>query len=156
MGTVVGTPRFPEPDARSAEERAAEVAITGPPPADEAAARDECENAFQNRLWPGDDGFGLPYVDDGEDLAASRQQLFARFGAIADRVTSTVELVKFVNDREAVLWWQPLLDEKPVLSLMEARMVRAADGAWKVTRESMRSTFQLAGIHCPPEPPRHA
>jgi hypothetical protein len=155
LGTVVGAPRFPEPDERSAEERAAQVEVTGPPPADEAAAHEAAEHAFQNRLWPGDDGVSMPYVDDGDDLASCRQQLFARFGTIADRVTSTVELIKFVNDHEAVLWWQPLLDERPVLSLMEARMVRT-DGTWKVTRESMRATFQLAGIHCPPEAPRRA
>jgi hypothetical protein len=154
-GSVVGAPRFPEPDARSAEERAAEVEADGPPPADEASAREECEHAFQNRLWPGDDGWSMPYVEDGDDFAPARQQLFARFGTIADRVTSTVELVKFVNDHEAVLWWQPLLDDKPVLSLMEARMLRA-DGAWKVASESMRATFRLAGIHCAPVPRRRA
>lgn len=152
-GALMGAPRFPEPDERTADERAAEVEVNGPPPEDEQAAWKEAEHAFQNRLWPGDDGVSMPYVDNGDDLAACRQQLFARFGTIADRVTSTVELIKFVNDHEAVLWWQPLLDDKPVLSLMEARMV-LSDGAWKVSRESMRATFQIAGIHCPPDPPR--
>ena len=151
-GSVMGPPRFPEPDERTAEERAAEIAVDGAAPADEATARDECEHAFQNRLWPGDDGFTMPYVDHGDAFAAPRQQMFARFGTIADRVTSTVELIKFVNDHEAVLWWQPLLDGTPVLSLMEARMV-LVDGTWKVTSESMRATFLIAGIHCAPDLP---
>ena len=151
-GSVMGPPRFPEPDERTVDERAAGVAVDGPPPADEEASSAECEHAFQNRLWPGDDGYSMPYVEHGDTFAAARRQMFARFGAIAARVTSTVELVKFVNDHEAVLWWQPLLDDKPVLSLMEARMVRV-DGQWKVTSESMRETFLIAGIHSPLDAP---
>jgi Clp amino terminal domain, pathogenicity island component/ClpX C4-type zinc finger len=130
---------------------AARITPTGPPPEDEDAAGAAVIDVFLRRAEASEDGESLPNVVGGENLGQCQREIRIRVGEIASRTTTTVELVKFLNDHEAVLWWTVMLDGRQVLGTREGRVV-LVDAAWKVTRETMCAGFALAGVQCPPPP----
>jgi len=150
--SMMEQPRFAALPQETVDVLAARIEPTGPPPADIEDARAAVIDVFLRRAEASEDGESLPNVVGGENLGQCQREVRMRFGEIASRTTTSVELVKFVNDREAVLWWTVTLDGRPVLRAREGRVVLVGQD-WKVTRETMCAGFALAGVQCPPLPP---
>lgn len=131
----------------SVDELAQDVPVLGPPPADEAAALAQVTDAFARMDELSPDGRDLLLVERGEGLGdclrAAGQQVRGAKG------TFDVRHVKFVSDREAVVWYQVRVDGRPVLAEMEGRAVHL-DDRWLVTRATFCQLMRLAGVTCPP------
>jgi len=57
-------------------------------------------DVFLRRMEISDDGASLPNVHNGDDLIPARLQIQARFSGIASQTSTTVELVKFLLERD--------------------------------------------------------
>jgi hypothetical protein len=134
---------------------------TGPPPADEVAARAGVEAAFRNLNERTADGRGLENVEYGEERGAQASRVEGRVNVMATRTVNVAEHVKFVDAEHAVVWLTTmLLDGRPMLGPIRRRECRAVlvDGRWKVAYESVRELWALADVQIPPrgEQPRAA
>jgi hypothetical protein len=125
---------------------------TGPPPNDEEAARAEVIDVFLRRGELSEDGTALPNVEGGENLGVAQQEVERQYGAFIPRTETIVEVVKFVNERQAIVYWSSTFNGQPVRGPQFTALV-LVDGDWKVTRDSMCQQFASIGIPFPPEPP---
>jgi hypothetical protein len=130
---------------------------SGPPPADETAARTAISQAYADMGEIDEDSGTVPSVEGSAGLAVCRQQATeiarARFGGQVPDVTVvfTVDVVRFVNDREAVVTYTAditgslniTLRDRPGRSIL-------VDGQWKVTRETFCEWLRVGGVECPP------
>ena len=128
----------------------------GPPPTDEDAARTAIKEAYA-ALGVDDEATGsVPSVEGSEGLAACRDQARERarmqFGHDPQVETAfTVELIRFVNDHEAIVSYTVHITGERQITLAD-RPGRAivVDGQWKVTRETFCDWMRVGGIECPP------
>lgn len=135
---VAFPPTLPEPD--------------GPPPAEEARAREDVIAAFTvTSAGTSTDEERLARVDDSEGLAELRRQVLVHFPqAPLDQISARVEEVRFLNRRTAAVRYAIVL---PGYSIPEfpnriGRAVLVGD-TWKVTRETVCADLLLGGVTCP-------
>ena len=129
------------------ENMAAQHTPTGPPPEDEEDALIDIGTAFEKMLTPNDDGEELRYVERGENLADSAAEVRRRFPQAVE-AGLRVERVKFLHDREAVVWFS-----SPLVGIREGRAM-LINGSWKVSRATYSALIAIAAVGCPP-PPHH-
>ncbi|MGH9015727.1 MAG: hypothetical protein ACRDZ1_17565 [Acidimicrobiia bacterium] len=132
-------PGLPEPD--------------GPPPADDAQARDGVIEgltvAYAGASTPEE---RLSRIDDPEGLEGARQEVLVHFPLVPlDQVSVRVEEVRFLNPTTAAVRYTIVL---PGYSIPEFpnRICQAmlVDDTWKVTRDTVCHDLALGGVTCPP------
>jgi hypothetical protein len=129
------------------EQLAAQHIPKGPPPMDEATARQDIERAWVHMGERSQDGAGLVYVERGENLGPSSEEVQNRFPQfVYEGAGSPPERIKFLGASEAVVW-----SSHPVIGIREGRAV-LVDGKWKVSRATWSGLLAGAGIVCPPPP----
>ena len=151
--TTFGAVPVGEDESSTLEELAARFEPSGEAPEDEPAARREIAYVFSNHLERGDDGHSLRNVEDGENLGDCADQVIARYGRIRDQTIQHIDQILFLNATEAVVWWTSQIDGQPIggFHRREGRALLIA-GTWKVSRATLCSVFQIAGVVCPPPP----
>jgi hypothetical protein len=125
---------------------------TGPPPEDEDAARQAIEYAFTDPMERSADGNSLVNVEDGAALTPYADQVIGRCGWFIAERENVVELIKFLDATNAVVWTTVKLKDRPPYPIriyQEGRAV-VVDGRWKMARETICERWARAGVHCPP------
>jgi hypothetical protein len=124
----------------------------GPPPRDEAQARNEVIRAIEvATAGSSTDAQRLASVQDSEGQVELREQILVDFPQVPlDRITARVDEVLFLNRTSAAVRYTILL---PGYSIPEFpnRIGRVVldDGTWKVTRETVCADLALGGVTCP-------
>jgi len=121
----------------------------GPPPENEEDARIDVGAAFEGLRTLSDDSSALVNVQGGENLGPCAAEVRRRFPQQATGGQMRVERIKFLHEREAVVWF-----EVPYLGRREGRAI-FVDGRWKVSRATYCTLIALAGAQCPPPPDLH-
>jgi hypothetical protein len=132
-------PELPEPD--------------GPPPENEAEARQAVIDAF-TRVYTGDDpggqSEGFADVDDPTGIAEAVEVVRQSFpGALTGTNTVRVDDVRFLNPTTAAVRYTILLPDYSIPEFPN-RVGRAVlvDGSWKVTRDTICHDLALGGATC--------
>jgi hypothetical protein len=131
-------PRLPKPD--------------GPPPRDEAQARNEVIRAIEvATAGSSTDAERLASIQDSEGQVELRQEVLVHFPQVPlDSITARVEEVRFLNRTTAAVRYTILI---PGYSIPEFpdRIGRVVldDGTWKATRETACADLALGGVTCP-------
>lgn len=128
---------------------------SGPPPADEEAARTEIMDLFAKVLETHDDHGGLDLVQGGSNLGPSLEQARARVGGTTANTVTTLSVtaVRFINARAARVAYD--LDVRGGFNTRLNDRLGAAvltDDGWRVTRETVTELLAMAGVTCPPTP----
>ncbi|MEY2420980.1 MAG: hypothetical protein QOI95_1047 [Acidimicrobiaceae bacterium] len=130
------------------DELAANHVVTGPLPVDEPAERERVEHVIKLIGTASDDGEDVPAVDRGEGLGVCLRTAASRVNATEPTVIE-VDHMKFLNDREAVVWYSLSVGTNRYIQRQEARAIRV-DGDWFVSRASFCELMARAGVTCPP------
>jgi hypothetical protein len=131
------------------ESLAAQYTPTGPPPDDEDDALIDVGAAFEGMSVLSDDGTELINIEGGENLGTCAAEVRRRFPQQTARSEVKIERIKFLHEREAVVWFR-----SPYLGTREGRALRI-DGRWKVSRATYCGLIAMAGVRCPPPPEAH-
>jgi len=127
-------------------------AAIGEPPADEDAARGEVSGLYSTAYGPGltlEERAAL--VEDGESLLEVMELAAERNPQFRDRITATVEEVRFVDTTHAAARFSLQSEGTQLISGIGRAVL--VDGRWLVARRTYCSLQQLGGVWCP-EPER--
>jgi hypothetical protein len=125
----------------------------GPPPRDEAEAREQViqavEVASAGASTPEE---RLSRIQDSEGQVELRQEVLIHFPLVPlDKITARVDEVRFLNRTTAAVRYTIVL---PGYSIPEMpnRIGRVVlvDHTWKVTRDTACADLALGGVSCPP------
>jgi hypothetical protein len=124
----------------------------GPPPADEAQAREQVIEAVEVASA----GTSTPEerrsrIEDSEDMQELREEILVHMPQVPiDKITARVEEVRFLDQTTAAVRYTIIL---PGYSIPEVpnRIGRVVlvDGTWKATRATACSDLALGGVACP-------
>jgi len=124
----------------------------GPPPADEAAARDSIVYAYSHHDEKGDSDLDLVNVQGGAGLAGPLHEAQKRVPGTTDaEVRIVVDDIRFLREDEAVVWFTLEIGEERsfVLRGHEGRAVKV-DDRWMIERATLGGLLALAGVEVPP------
>jgi len=122
---------------------------TGPPPADEAAARAAVTAAVSSAYQPGAEPLAqLAAVEDGAALATVLNIAAERYPQYRGKVSAAVEEVRFVNESDGAVRFALLVDGQAIAPAGVGR-VTLIDGKWLLTRDTFCRLLQLGGVYCP-------
>ena len=134
--------------------------VAGPPPQDQAAARDGIERAFAGMLVVDEANGSIPMVDGGSNLGPCPEEAGRRHSVEASSAggtTVTIDALTFVSDHLARVIYSVTItgpfSGSPVLRRRQGKAV-LVDGEWKVARETFSMFLQTAGVECPPREDR--
>jgi hypothetical protein len=132
-------PQLPEPD--------------GPPPRDEARAREQVIEAVEVASAGASTAEErLASIEDSDGQDELRQEILVHFPDLPiDQITARVEKVRFLNRTTAAVRYTIVLPGYSIPEIPDriARVV-LVDDTWKVTRASACSDLALGGVTCPP------
>lgn len=123
---------------------------SGPPPADEAAARDAVIAAVEGAYAAGGSGeASLAHVQDGDSAAVrtAQETSASRNEQYRGRVAAKVSEVRFLDAEEAAVHFELLLDGEPFLGSRVGFVVLTADG-WKLSRSTYCAVLAAGGGQC--------
>jgi hypothetical protein len=95
-----------------------------------------------------DDGEDVPAIDGGDGLGTCLREARSRVDTTEDTVID-VDHVKFLNEREAVVWYTLSVSGNRYLHHKEGRAIQV-NGQWLVTRASFCELMAMGGMTCPP------
>ncbi len=137
------------------EAQAEQHLATGPPPDDLDAAEAEVRAVFERIVTPSDDGEGVPAVQGGANLGPCLREAGARAPRRGDNddgpATARVLHIKFLDAREAVVWFSLERGGNVLLGNMEGR-ARLDGDRWLVSRATFAHIVGSVGVRCPPPP----
>ena len=128
--------------------------VPGPPPQDEASAREAIERAFDGMLTVDDRDGSIATVDGGSNLGQCLQEAGSRHNVEpSENRGVTVDALVFVNDHIARVVYSVIvagpLGHSPVLRGRQGKAI-LVEGAWRVSRDTFCLFMQTAGVQCPP------
>jgi hypothetical protein len=144
-------PDRPTPEAQLALQKAKHVPV-GDPPADEAAARQSIEYAFNHLGEVGEDGSTLVNVQSGQGLASPLREAQKRVPGAADAPASLiVDGIKFLRPDEAVVWFSVDVDGQrfPLVNGREGRAVKVG-GRWVIEHATIADLLSFARVEVRP------
>ena len=120
-------------------------------PADPAAARAEIEGLFGVRFADRTDDERLANLDDPTGMREVYEEM--RNGPYAEQVLGSRPVFRdlvFLSATSAVVQYETEIPEYPPQAFgQQFGEVVFVDGRWKLTRESVCQSVQLAGVSCP-------
>lgn len=144
-------PNQPRPEAQLILRKAKHVPI-GDPPADEAAARESIEYAFNHLGEVGEEGAQLVNVQSRSGLIGPLQEAQKRVPGAADNPASLiVDDIKFLRPDEAVVWYSVEVNGErfPMVNGREGRAVKVG-GRWLIEHATIADLLGFAGVTVPP------
>ncbi|HMD45137.1 MAG TPA: Clp protease N-terminal domain-containing protein [Acidimicrobiales bacterium] len=122
--------------------------VSGPPPADEIAARTAIERAVADFFTIDAEG-AVPAVEDGSDLGRYLEQAAGHPSVPPDTLPDVVvDAVVFENEDQAAVWFTIWVDGEAMLTRHRGDALRV-DGDWKVSRATFCDVMARAGVLCP-------
>ncbi|MEM9464273.1 MAG: hypothetical protein AAGA90_02815, partial [Actinomycetota bacterium] len=143
---MTGRPAPGADPATTAQERARSFTRTGPAPNDEENARIDIGMAFEGLAATSDDGEDLINVEHGTGLGQTVAAATRRFPN-AGEINVTVNHIKFLNQREAMVWFAIAVTQMTVP--FEGRAILTTTG-WKISRATIGDVLARAGVAVPP------
>jgi hypothetical protein len=122
----------------------------GPPPADEAAAHDAVVAAVEGAYAAGGGGdTSLTHVEGGDSAAvrAAQELAASRNPQYRGKVAASVTELKFLDDTEAAIRFDLLVDGRPLSSGRVGFVVLTPDG-WKLSRSTYCALLSSGGAQC--------
>jgi outer membrane lipoprotein-sorting protein len=144
-------PDRPTPETQLALRKAKHVPV-GALPADEAAARQSIEYAFEHLGEVGEDGSTLVNVQSGQGLVLPLHQAQKRVPGAADAPAGLiVDDIKFLRPDEAVVWFSVEVNGQrfPLVNGREGRAVEV-DGRWVIEHATIADLLSFAGVEVRP------
>jgi hypothetical protein len=124
----------------------------GPPPRDEARAREEVIRAIEvATAGSSTDEQRLASIQDSEGQVELRQEILLHFPQVPlESITARVDEVRFLNRTTAAVRYTILLPGYSIPSFPN-RIGRVVldDGTWKATRGTACADLALGGVTCP-------
>ncbi len=146
-------PHRPTSEEMQRQRRAKHVP-SGPPPADEAAARAGIEYAYTHHNEVDDDGVTLVNVQAGTNLAEPLRQAAKRIpDPNAASANVVVDDVLFLRPDEAVVWFGVEVGGQRFAGVngWEGRAV-LIEGRWLIEHATIVGLLGFAGVNAPPPP----
>jgi hypothetical protein len=143
-------PNQPTPEARLTLQKAKHVPV-GDPPANETAARESIEYAFNHLGEVDEDGAALVNVQSGRSLVGPLQEAQMRVPGAADNPASLiVDDVKFLRPDEAVVWYSVEVNGErfPMVNGREGRAVKEGE-RWLIEHATIADLLGFAGVTVP-------
>ena len=141
----------PTPEVGLTLQKAKHVPV-GASPADEAAARESIEHAFNHLGDVDEDGLALVNVQSGRGLVGPLREAQKRVPGAADVPASLiVDDVKFLRLDEAIVWYSVDVNGErfPMVNGREGRAVKVGD-RWLIEHATIADLVEFAGIVVPP------